>query len=230
MIAKTFDFTKEENIKFQGDYCEGVLIGDDIEIDEVELLLKKFDLLLKKYPNALNKGEIIKTYNMLKDYSKRNRVSLRDCYSYYDTDDGLIEKNYRFNVNDYYHESYDLNSINKYGIRMVPTIYQGQFDVNITKYSMTSDKRFEGKSQLNLSLNTFYGLSLLYKNAIIESSDIDYTMYYDSTKLDELQDMYYDEDRFLIEDLNDCIRRKSYCKSKTNKKRKKNQNKYCQRH
>ena len=67
MIAKTFDFTKEENIKFQGDYCEGVLIGDDIEIDEVELLLKKFDLLLKKYPNALNKGEIIKTYNMLKD-------------------------------------------------------------------------------------------------------------------------------------------------------------------
>ena len=248
MIARTFDFIKEENIKFLGSYSKEIFVDDENKkIDEVELLLKKLYLLLKKYPNALNKDKIIKTYNRLKDYSKRNRVSLRDCYSYYDTDNELIEKTYWYNItdyfddydtgDDYYYRTRQLNIINKYGIRIVPTKYHYGFDVdvNITKYSMTSDKKFEGKSQLNLTASIDDGLSLIYRDAIIESSDSDYTVYYgftklekiddryfDSIKLEKIKDMYNDEDRFLIDDLSGSIRGKGYCKSKMDEKHKKN--------
>ena len=149
MIARITNFASKENqiIDWDNDLyliasnnlinCEenGEKYYSDCYKEALEGLLEQLDLLLQKYPDALNEEIVLKKASALMKYVKRKGFTLNNCYSYFNEEKRKIDV------------PCDIKK-RAYGIR---TLYD-RWDnllVNITGYDLTASGIIYNKNQLN---------------------------------------------------------------------------------
>ena len=150
MIARITNFASKENqiIDWDNDLyfiasnnlisCEenGEKYYSDWFKETTEGLLEQLNLLLQKYPDALNEEIVLKKARALMKYVKEKGFTLNNCYSYFNEEKRKIDV------------PCDIKK-RSYGIR---TLYD-RWDnllVNITGYDLTASGIIYNKNQLNL--------------------------------------------------------------------------------
>lgn len=148
MIARTVNFASRENqiIDWYMTVPETLYVSErDYSAlsykEDLEKLLKQVDILIDKYPDALNEGTILRKARILTEYAKENNHTLSTCYSYYNEEKSDLK--IRSDVRK-----------QSYGIRILPT----NFDeinkcITVTGYDATSSGIILSKSELKLKLN-----------------------------------------------------------------------------
>ena len=122
---------------------------------ELEILLGQFNLLLEKYPDALEKETVLKKTKALLEYAKKRGFTLSNCYSYSNTEKIPIKR--ILDIGKY-----------SYGIRtLIDTSGFGPITITITEYTSTVSNYIVDKDQLNLEL---YAGKLQYLNMIHRES------------------------------------------------------------
>lgn len=152
MIARITSFAKKENqivdwLNIVGvydiDYLENLKkLISDVGREELDRLLRQLEILLRKYPEALNEENILKRSRALIEYVKDRNLTLNDCYSYINGQKGEI------------YEDTKIGEVNRsiYGIRVFHNLTLGGDDIVITGYDSTTSGNIWQKNQLNLRL------------------------------------------------------------------------------
>ena len=144
MIARITSFAKKENqivdwLNIVGvydiDYLENLKeLISDVGREELDRLLRQLEILLRKYPEALNEENILKRSRALIEYVKDRNLTLNNCYSYINGQKGEI------------YEDTKIGEVNRsiYGIRVFHNLTLGGDDIVITGYD-SSIKRTRRK-------------------------------------------------------------------------------------
>lgn len=138
MIARITSFAKKENqivdwLNIVGvydiDYLENLKkLISDVGREELDRLLRQLEILLRKYPEALNEENILKRSRALIEYVKDRNLTLNNCYSYINGQKGEI------------YDDTKIGEVNRsiYGIRVFHNLTLGGDDIVITGYDSTT--------------------------------------------------------------------------------------------
>lgn len=162
MIARITNFASKENqiIDWDNEFYAVTSIHlkmnnkkyFDLHKEELDRLLEQLNLLLEKYPDALNEKTVLKKASSLVKYSKEKGFTLSNLYSYFNEEKKNIDR------------AFDIKK-STYGIR---TLYD-RWDnllVNITGYDLTSSGIIYNKNELyfKCSSGNFDSFKLIHRD------------------------------------------------------------------
>lgn len=154
MRERIVNFANKENQLINWSPWVRCRASSDFE-KELEILLGQLNLLLEKYPDALEKDTVLKKTKALLEYAKKRGFTLSNCYSYSNTERIPIKR--ILDIGKY-----------SYGVRtLIDTSGFGPITITITEYTSTLSNYIVDKDQLNLEL---YDGELQYLNMIHRES------------------------------------------------------------